>query len=257
MIRHTVVAAHGWRRGPAGRVRPGLVAFLHQVALVAGAMLAYFGIRNLTVGSAADAFANAKRLLEFEQALNMAWEEAGQAAVVGSDVAVMLLNWVYIWGHWPVILTSAVALYLLRRHDYYVLRDALFISGAVGFVLFALLPVAPPRMLDAGFVDTVTEQSNAYRALQPPGLTNQYAAFPSLHLGWNLLLGVVLYHATRRLLVRLFAVGSPLAMAAAVVLTANHFIIDVVAGAVLVLIALWVSRRLHPAPDQGASPQLP
>ncbi len=224
-------------------------AFAHQVVLVAAAMLAYFGIRNLTAGSAQTAFANAERLHDLERSLRLSFEGTLQAAVVGSDALVTLFNWVYIWGHWPVILTAAVVLFLKRRGDYFVLRDAMFISGAVGFLLFALLPVAPPRMLDLGLVDTVTQQSNAYRALQPPGLTNQYAAFPSLHVGWNILLGAVLFQTSRLPLVRLFAVLSPAAMTAAVVLTANHFVLDVAAGAILVLISLWVSRRLHPGVD--------
>jgi hypothetical protein len=152
-------------------------------------MLAYFGIRNLTVGSREDALGNAEHILEAEDALGIAWEDAIQASIVGSDTFVTLANWVYIWGHWPVILSAAIALYIVRRDSYFLLRNALFVSGAIGFVMFALVPVAPPRLLDLGFVDTVTEQSNAYRALQPPGLTNQYAALPSLHLGWNLAVG--------------------------------------------------------------------
>ena len=73
----------------------------------------------------------------------------------------------------------------------------MFLSGAIGFLFFALLPVAPPRLADPSLIDTVTLHSEAYRALQPPGLTNQYAAFPSLHFGWNLLVGFAVWGATR------------------------------------------------------------
>jgi hypothetical protein len=246
------VRHHGDGSRPVQR-HPGLSAFLHQVVLVTAAMVAYFGIRNLTAGSAQTAFANAERLLRLERTLRIAWENTGQAAIIGRENLVTLLNWIYIWGHWPVILTAAICLYLLRRRDYYVLRDAMFISGGIGFLLFALLPVAPPRLLGLGLIDTVTQQSHAYRTLQPPGLTNQYAAFPSLHL----LLGIVLFQASKRLAVRLFAVCSPLAMATAVVLTANHFVVDVIAGAGVVLISLWLSRRLHPKPVPLAPAQLP
>ena len=71
----------------------------------------------------------------------------------------------------------------------------MFISGLIGFAFFAAFPVAPPRLADRGIVDTVTEYSESYRALQPPALTNKYAAFPSLHAGWNLV-GIVLFQAT-------------------------------------------------------------
>jgi hypothetical protein len=223
--------------------------------LVTAAMLVYFGIRNLTVGSREDALGNAENILEAEDALGIAWEDTIQASIVGSDTLVTLANWVYIWGHWPVILSAAIALYIVRRDSYFLLRNALFVSGAIGFVMFALVPVAPPRLLDLGLVDTVTEQSNAYRALQPPGLTNQYAALPSLHLGWNLAVGIVLLLTTAHLAVRAFALVSPLAMGFAVVATANHFLLDVVAGALVVLVGLAVAseieRRRDPATLAG------
>jgi membrane-associated phospholipid phosphatase len=158
---------------------------------------------------------------------------------------VTLTNWVYIWGHWPVILGVATALYLYRRERYYLLRNALFVSGAIGFAFFAFLPVAPPRLLDLGLEDTVTNESSAYRALQPPGLTNQYAAFPSLHVGWNVVVGIVLLLTTAHLVVRLIAVISPLAMGFAVVATANHFVLDVVGGIAVVVVGLVVALAIE------------
>jgi PAP2 superfamily len=230
------------RRAVERGLRRGLV---REVVLVAGAMLLYFGVRNLTVGSAAHAFENGYRLFDLERSLRLDWEEFLQGLVIGREALVDLSNWVYIWGHWPVILPTAVCLFLFRRHHYYLLRNAIFVSGAIGFLFFAVLPVAPPRLLDLGLVDTVTAQSEAYRALQPPGLTNQYAAFPSLHFGWNALVGVTLFRVSRNPAVRAFAVLSPVAMALAVVTTANHFLIDVVAGGIVVLIGWRVASRLE------------
>lgn len=219
--------------------------FLHEAALVAVAILLYFAIRNLTAGSPEEAYANAERLLELERRLGIAWEEPAQAAIAGSDLLVTLANWVYIWGHWPVVLTAAAVLYLRDRRRYLLLRSALFVSGAIGFLFFALLPVAPPRLLALGLVDTVTERSSAYRALQPPGLTNQLAAFPSLHAGWNLVVGLVLLAATARLAVRVVAVVSPVTMALAVVVTANHFVVDVAAGAAVVIVGLAAAHAIE------------
>jgi hypothetical protein len=206
--------------------------------LVALAMLAYFGIRNVTAGSADAAAANAGWLLGVERDLGIAWEDGIQEAIVGDDTLVTLANWVYIWGHWPVILSAAIVLFVVRRERYFLLRNAFFISGAIGFLFYAFFPVAPPRLLDLGLVDTVTQRSDAYRALQPPGLTNQFAAFPSLHAGWNILLGVVLVLSSAAVLVRLFAILVPAAMSLAVVATANHFVIDVAGGLAVVLVGL-------------------
>jgi hypothetical protein len=215
-----------------------------ETLLVAAAILAYFSIRNQTAGAADDAVRNAGRLLDLEERLGICWEASLQAAIESSDVLVTAANWVYIWGHWPVILTTAAALYLWRRDSYYTLRNAMFVSAAIGFLFFGLFPVAPPRLLDLGLVDTVTEYSRAYRTLQPPGLTNQYAAFPSLHVGWNLLVGIALLRASRHMLVRAFAVTSPAAMALAVVVTANHFVVDVAAGIAVVLVGLAAAHAI-------------
>jgi PAP2 superfamily len=211
---------------------------VREVALVSGAILAYFTIRNVTAGAPGEAFANGERIFDFEQWLGIHWEDAVQGAIVGRDGVVTFANWIYIWGHWPVILSTAVALHIWRRDRYYLLRNTLFISGGIGFLFFAFFPVAPPRLLELGLVDTVSDQSHAYRALQPPGLTNQYASFPSLHVGWNLAVGIVLFMTTTHLVVRTFAVLSPLAMTFAVVATANHFVVDIAGGAAVVLVGL-------------------
>jgi hypothetical protein len=226
-----------WHPGRLARwaIRP---SFWREVVLVALAMLAYFGIRNVTAGSADAAAANAGWLLGVERDLGIAWEDGIQEAIVGDDTLVTLANWVYIWGHWPVILSAAIVLFVVRRERYFLLRNAFFISGAIGFLFYAFFPVAPPRLLDLGLVDTVTQRSDAYRALQPPGLTNQFAAFPSLHAGWNILLGVVLVLSSAAVLVRLFAILVPAAMSLAVVATANHFVIDVAGGLAVVLVGL-------------------
>jgi membrane-associated phospholipid phosphatase len=151
----------------------------------------------------------------------------------------------YIWGHWPVIAVCAVALFCLRRERYRMLRNAILVSGAIGFLFFALLPTAPPRLADVGLVDTIVERSSSYRALQPPSVTNQYAAMPSLHFGWNLLVGVVLFGSTRSRAVRAFALLMPAAMGFSVVATANHWVIDVVAGALVVIVGLLAARLLQ------------
>ena len=124
------------------------------------------------------------------------------------------------------------------------MRTAFFVSGAIGMVFFILFPVAPPRLVNAYFMDTVARYSHAYRALQPPSLVNRYAAFPSLHFGWDLLIGIALVAYARSLWARALGVAMPVAMAIAVVLTANHWIIDVVAGAALAVIGLVIAFRI-------------
>jgi membrane-associated phospholipid phosphatase len=236
-----------------GGTRPGPTAAVaaREAVMIAAAALVYIGIRAITEGRTAVAATNGYELMRLEERLGLAWESWVQSLVLGRDWLVAACNWIYIYGHWPVIASVALILFLARRDRYRLLRNAVFVSGAIGFLFFALLPVAPPRLLDLGLVDTVAEQSAAYRTLQPPALTNQYAALPSLHFGWNLLVGIILFGTTRRLAVRAFAVLMPAAMAFAVVATANHYVVDVVAGGLVVLVALAAAFRIRGAATLG------
>ena len=135
----------------------------------------------------------------------------------------------------------------------------MFVSGGIGLLIFAAYPVAPPRLAGFGLVDTVTEYSHSYRALQPPALTNIYASMPSLHFGWDLLVGITVAMEARHLAVRLAGVMMPVLMAFAVIVTANHFVVDIVAGGALALVGLAVALRLErraaaPAADEQQRP---
>ena len=219
------------------------------VIVVAG--LTYGGVRELTEGNFQTAVANGRAIQDLERTLGIASEGTVQSLILPHPLLVDLANWIYIWGHWPVIAICALALFAFRRESYRLLRSAVLISGAIGFLFFALLPTAPPRLTDPKLVDTITQWSSSYRTLQPPSLTNQIAAMPSLHFGWNLLVGVTLFLTARSLLVRGFALAMPAAMAFAVVGTANHWVLDVVAGSMVVSVALAItvwSRRRATAP---------
>jgi hypothetical protein len=226
------------------------ITALRELALVVGAWLGYFGVRALSEGRAAPAFAHARSIVRLERSLGIYWEPALQDFTLDHHLLVTLANWVYIWGHWPVIAGVALWLYRHDRDGYRLLRNAMFISGGIGVFIFAVYPVAPPRLSELGFVDSVTTWSHAYRALQPPSLTNPYAAMPSLHLGWNLLVGVLLVGRAPSPIARIFGALLPMAMVLAVIATANHYIVDVAAGAALALIGLQAARRLAAAKVQ-------
>lgn len=229
-----------------------------ETAIVAVAALLYFFVRGLIDGREADAFANAAWLVGLERRLGVFWEPALQQWSLGTGWLGAVANWVYIWGHWPVIGATLVWLLLRHRPELIRYRNAMLISGAIGVVCFVLFPLAPPRFLDTlGFVDTVTLESNAYRVLQPPSLTNQYAAMPGLHVGWNLLMGIAVYrHATHRS-AKLFGILMPVAMYTATVLTANHYLLDGVIGSIVALTGLVAAegirhRRTVPRPAAPA-----
>lgn len=225
---------------------PGL-EFARQVGFIAAAVLLYFVVRGLTQGEVDVAVRNGLGVLAFEQRLGIDIEVWAQGLIVDHQWLVDMSNSIYIWGHWPVITITLVWLHRTRRTDFLLLRNAMFISGGIGLMIFATYAVAPPRLLDdSALLDTVTQHSNAYRILQPPALVNKYAAVPSLHVGWNLLIGIFLYRAGRGPTFRAFAIVSPLLMAIAVVVTANHYIIDGVLGSGLALVGLRISYLVTP-----------
>lgn len=234
------------------RGHPRVYALAFQVVLVAGAALSYFAVRGLTHSDVTVAYDNARTLIHVERVLGIGWEERIQSVAVHHEALVDLADWIYIYGHWPVIAGTLVVLFVRAPDRFYLLRNALFLSGAIGLVIFALAPVAPPRFGLLDVVDTVTERSSSYRALQPPALINRYAALPSLHFGWNLLVGIVLWRSTRHPAVRTFALLMPPAMALAVIATANHYVLDVVAGGVVAVAGLALARAL---PAVRATPE--
>lgn len=262
------MASKAWLHGQAS-----LRSLAAEGTLIVLAVVAYFGVRGLTEGSADLAIANAERVIELEMALLIAVEARLQDALLVSKALVNLVNWIYIWGHWPVIAVVAVWLFFHDPPRYRLYRNAFLVSGAIGLIIFALFPVAPPRLLDLGTIDTVTLYSRAYRVLQPPVFVNQYAAMPSLHLGWDLLICIALFQSTRLWALRAFALLLPPAMFAAIVLTANHYVVDGVAGVTVALVGLGIAYwhrnghgfRFHPKairslpryPDDDGSPTPP
>ncbi len=215
-----------------------------EIGLVCFAAAVYGGVRVASEGSVEQAVVNAEAVNRLERSLGISWEAAAQSLIFGRETFVTLANWMYIFGHWPVIIAAAAVLYVKRPSHYLLLRNSMIASGLIGFGFFYAMPTAPPRLVSLGLSDTVLERSSAYRTLQPPSLTNQYAAMPSLHFGWNLLVGIVLFAAFTGLAIRAIAVLMPAAMAFAVVATANHFVLDVLVAVVVACVGLAVAIAL-------------
>ncbi|MFI6344106.1 phosphatase PAP2 family protein [Streptomyces sp. NPDC050560] len=151
------------------------------------------------------------------------------------------------------IVTPAIAVWLFRAHaaHYRAARTWLLTSTFVGLIGFTLVPTCPPRLLAAshGFVDTMAQYSGygwwGGDASAPKGLggmTNQYAAMPSLHVGWALWCGVMLWRHGRGPWTRVVAVGYPLTTTLVVMGTANHYLFDALAGVATMGVGLLLTR---------------
>ena len=216
-----------------------------QVLLLTPPALLYFLVRDLSAGQVTEAHANAAAIVDVERSLGLDWEATLQQRVLDTDWIIAAVNWIYIWGHFPVIVMALFLLFRLSRKEFVTLRNAMVASGVVGLICFALYPVAPPRLFDpTTYFDSLNELSSSYKVLQNPKLTNQFAAVPSFHVGWNLLVAIAVWRATRFRPLRLLAIASPILMSMAVLLTANHWLLDIVAGLAVALFGVAVASLM-------------
>jgi len=218
---------------------------VREAAFIAAAALLYTLVRGLTDDRIPTAFTNADEVISFERALGIFVEPDLQAAVLDSEFVVDVANAVYI-SYWPIVV-GTLGWVLLRHPGHYpIYRNAVLASGAFSLAIFALYPLAPPRFLpEHGFVDTIAANSAGYREFNASALVNEYAAMPSLHVGWVLLVSIAIMNLVRSRVVRVTAAILPLAMFAAIVLTGNHYIVDGIAGGAVVLLGLATATALR------------
>ena len=219
---------------------------LFEVMFIVPAYAAYQLVRGSVGGDAGAAFDNASRLIHVERKLGIFHEAFLQQLILPKDWMVDLWNYVYIYGHLPVIIVVAVWLYTSHRQNYAFFRNAFLISGLIALIGFTTMPLAPPRyMPEFGFVDTIIH-AKSYYVLQSPAIVNQYAAMPSLHFGWDLLVAVAIGVNTRVTAIRRATYFLPFVTLGGIVLTGNHYFLDAAAGAFVAglgLGAAWLLRK--------------
>ncbi len=241
---------------PASHRRVGRL--VREVLAIGAAALVYFLVRGLVHARGDVAIDHARDLIRIERELGLFHEEALQSLITPHEWLIDFVNWVYIWGHWPFLAGVFAWIVIARPRSYPKYRNTMFLSGLIGMAIFALYPVAPPRLVPGlDLIDTVTRQSNSYRVFQPPALTNPYAAFPSLHFGWDLLVGMAVFFEARRWWTRAIGVVMPVLMYMSIVLTANHYIIDGIAGGALVVACYLFVTRVAPVWQRAIIPVAP
>lgn len=222
-----------------------------EIGLVAFAFLCYFLVRGSVVDHETRAISHALRVIDIEKALGFFWEPDFNSAVRDNGALSQLVNQVYFWLDFPLIVAIGLWMYFFgHKHEYTVTRDALLASGAIALIVYHTFPVAPPRLLPPGagfgFVDTLKEYSSlSYQADSTAPFVNPYAAMPSLHYGWAILVGGVLFWTTRNLWLRALAISLPPLQLFSIVFTANHFILDAMAGLIVALMGLLIAMALQ------------
>jgi hypothetical protein len=209
-----------------------------ELALWALVYPLYLLTREGAEGSRALALRHAREIVALERRLGLAIERGVQGVVDAVPLARGGFELYYEWAFYPLLAAAVVWLALARRGHYRRTRRAMVAALAAAAVFFVLFPTAPPRLLPgSGIVDTVGMHDHDVGSFH--GISyNPYAAMPSMHVGWSLIVAAGVFRAVRARLVRAAAVVHPLLMSAATVATGNHYVLDCAAGAAIGAVAL-------------------
>lgn len=243
----------------AARKQAGL-RFWVEAVLVCGVYFGYSMVRNL-FGSAAVtpqvAARNADYIIDIEKAMGLYIEAEVQDVFIDATMFIQFWNLFYGVFHFLVTFGALVWLYLRFPDEYRFWRRAGLIATASAVAGFAFFPLMPPRLLgDCGtygacrpnqpFVDTVIDIGGIW-SFESSGfetISNQYAAMPSLHIGWALWSALILVPRLRSTPAKLLAGSYPLLTLFAIVVTANHYWIDGIGGIAVVVFG-YVASRLY------------
>ena len=225
------------------RLRPALGEILLLVTLYLG----YTASRLLASNDIEAATANARAILELESALGLDVEAPLNAWLLQVPGAEVASSYWYALLHYLVTPMVLVLLWRRGREAYRPARTALALATGVALVGYILLPTTPPRLM-AGYTDVLAATATygwwGAEASAPRGLggaTNQLAAMPSMHVGWALWVAVVLAGLARHRWQRVAAYSYLAGTSVVVVVTANHWVLDGVVGAVVMSGALTVA----------------
>ncbi|MGP4007154.1 phosphatase PAP2 family protein [Streptomyces sp. 4N124] len=223
--------------------RPPLV---RELLLVAGLFLVYKLGRMLATGHTGEAFSNAHHVWDLERAVRLPGEGAVQSLLLHDDTLVHLANTYYATVHFPATAAFLIWLYLRRPAHYVWARRILAAVTAAALVVHLAFPLAPPRMLAAtGLMDTAHVYGpSVYGSPRTDTLSNQFAAMPSLHFGWALMVAIGLIVATRSRWRWLWLLHPTLTLLV-IVGTANHFWLDAIVAAAMLGLALAMIHLPH------------
>jgi hypothetical protein len=237
---------------PVATPAPGVhrLIWWHELLLTVGFYAAYSAVRDAH-GSATiksgytQALANGLRVMSAEKAVHLDWEHGIQTAALHVTWLLRAANVFYGSAHFLV--TAIVLVWLFRFHKdrYRRWRTALAVATAIALVGFLLFPVLPPRLLPPsyGFTDTLHSLGGlwSFNSGVIEHISDPFAAMPSLHLCWATWCAAALLPNLRHRWSRALAVSYPLVTAAVVVVTGNHYVLDLVGGVACFAVAMAIT----------------
>src|SRR4051812_3645019 len=212
-----------------------------QIVIWIGFYLSYQAVRGIADQNEAKALLNGFRVIDFEQSLTgRFFEQTAQRIADSSHLLLTAAAWTYWNSEFTAIGLTLLFVYLRRHERFARFRNTILLANMIGLVGYVLVPTAPPWMFASyGFVDGVNHSTGTIAAM-----ANPYAAMPSLHAADALIVGVVMFGACRSLWAKALWALWPAWVWFCVMATANHYLLDVVAGIAVALVAIWATGRL-------------
>jgi hypothetical protein len=234
---------------------------LVELATIFGLYSVYEVVRGQGHATLAGARGHTDAIVSLERHLHVFGERAVQRAAHAVPGLPTTLGIAYIALHF--VGTAVFLVWLYRKHPerFPIVRNTMIFATGVALSIYVLYPVAPPRLAGLGFVDTVSHNAKVNLSSDLLGsLYNPFAAVPSLHFGYALLVGVTVGLVARNRIVRLIGWSYPLVMLLVIVGTGNHFFFDAAGGALAIGIGFAAASWVEPArrakrwqPDRGSA----
>lgn len=233
-------------RGIGGLAPRGWLDAAFQFALFFAVYNGYQVVRGLSGGREDVAFANAERVIELERATGTYFEPGFQATLLSHTWLIDFANFMYMNSHFVITTTFLTWLYFCRNEHFYFVRNMFMVAMLAALACYAAFPTAPPRLLpEEGFTDTIAVFTGIPQDSQTVGLlVNKYAAVPSMHIAFSLMVAVPALALTRNAVARAWWSVYPLVVFFVIVATGNHFWLDAAAGAAVASLAAVSAHQL-------------
>jgi hypothetical protein len=245
-VRSLVHTVYHVPRSLGRRLPRGWGDLLRQFGLFLVVYQGYQLVRGIADGRQAVAMANGLHVIHLERSLGAFFEPGFQQAFISHQWLIEAANWMYFNSHFVVTISFLAWLYLFRNENFNFVRNLFMVAMVLALMGYTLFPTAPPRMFPgAGFTDTIhvftnMNQDSSFASV----LVNPYAAVPSMHIAFSLMIAIPAMNLVRSVWARALWSGYPLVVFFVIVVTANHFWFDAAAGAAVACLAAVTAHQL-------------
>ena len=245
-VRHLVHTVYRLPGSLGRRLPRGWGDLVRQFVLFLVVYQGYQLVRGIADGRQAVALANGAHVIHLERSLGAFFEPGFQQAFISHRWVIEVANWMYFNSHFVITISFLAWLYLFRNENFNFVRNMFMVAMVLALMGYALFPTAPPRMFPgAGFTDTIAvftnmKQDSSFASV----LVNPYAAVPSMHIAFSLMVAVAAMSLVRTVWARALWSAYPLLVFFVIVVTANHFWFDAAAGAAVACLAAVTAHQL-------------